>query len=104
MSEQMQFIGFSLEQARLFIEGIVTSCLQKNLPLPRDPAETPLTIREACKVLGISAPTLRKLVEMSIIRRHDLGPRKKVFYRSELEEDIKRLRSRGDLPIQNEPS
>lgn len=94
MSEQMQFIGFSMEQAKVFIEGVVMGCLQKHSSTQRNTTDAPLTIKEACTVLGLSAPTLRKLVKMSLIRRHDLGQRKKVFYRSELEEDIKSIRSR----------
>lgn len=97
MSEQMQFIGFSIEQARLFIESIVKSCLQES-NLSKGLSETPLNIRQACKIIGVSAPTLRKFVQMSLIRRHDLGERKKVFYLSELEEDIKRIRSMNQKP------
>lgn len=90
MGEQMQFIGFSVEQARSFIREIVLSCLKEYLQ-PKKNAESPINIRQACKIMGVSAPTLRKFVSMSLIRRHDLGPRKKVFYLSELEEDIKRI-------------
>lgn len=101
MSQQIQFIGFTHEQARLFIEAIVRACLEEHpAPVANGPEE-PLTIRQACQLIGVSAPTLRKFVALSLIRRHDLGPRKKVFYRSELEEDIKRIRSLkpgSDLP------
>lgn len=97
MSEQMQFIGFSIEQAKLFIEGIVKSCLQES-SLSKGLSETPLSIRQACKIIGVSAPTLRKFVQMSLIRRHDLGERKKVFYLSELEEDIKQIRTLNRKP------
>ena len=100
MSQQVQFIGFSLEQAKLFIQSIVKECLAENSPSVGNDSETPLNIRQACKMIGVSAPTLRKFVDMSLIRRHDLGPRKKVFYPSELEEDIKRLRS-GKPPEYN---
>lgn len=92
MSEQMQFIGFSMEQARNFIREIMLSCLQEYLHQKKN-TESPITIRQACKIVGVSAPTLRKFVNMSLIRRHDLGPRKKVFYLSELDEDIKRLKT-----------
>jgi len=101
MSQQIQFIGFTHEQARHFIETIVRACLEEHpAPVASGPEE-PLTIRQACQLIGVSAPTLRKFVALSLIRRHDLGARKKVFYRSELEEDIKRIRSRktyADLP------
>jgi|GEM_PF-2266033 len=93
MSQQVQFIGFTYEQAKLFIRDIVKACLEENIPPIKSTSETPLTIRQTCKIIGVSAPTLRKFVGMSLIRRHDLGPRKKVFYLSELEEDIKRIRS-----------
>ena len=91
MSEQVQFIGFSAEQARQFIREIVLSCLKECLQPHGSQNEKPISIRQACKILGVSAPTLRKFVSDSVIRRHDLGNRKKVFYLSELEEDIKRL-------------
>ncbi|NII25151.1 helix-turn-helix domain-containing protein [Pseudoflavitalea sp. X16] len=92
MTQQMQFIGFSIEQAKSFIQDIVRSCLEENIPPVKNIAEMPLTIKQACKIIGVSAPTLRKYVDMGVIRRHDLGPRKKVFYPSELEDDIKRIR------------
>lgn len=91
---QLHFVGLSLDEARLFIESIVIACLKNCFPAPKV-TEAPLSIRDACKFLGVSKPTLRKYVEAAVVRRHDLGPRKKVFYRSELEEDIKRLRSHG---------
>lgn len=99
MSQQMQFIGFSVEQARVFIREIVLSCLQECLQPAKRNTELPITIRQACKIVGVSAPTLRKFVHMDLIRRHDLGPKKKVFYLSELEEDIKRLQTLGKLQI-----
>jgi hypothetical protein len=99
MSQQMQFIGFSVEQARVFIREIVLSCLQEYLQPVKRNTELPITIRQACKIVGVSAPTLRKFVHMELIRRHDLGPKKKVFYLSELEEDIKRLQTLGKLQI-----
>lgn len=92
MGQNVQFIGFTYDEARRFIASIVTECLERNIPQNNNPTEVPLNVREACKLIGISAPTLRKFVKMSLIRRHDLGPRKKVFYRSELEEDIKKLK------------
>lgn len=89
----MQFIGFTYEQARHFIETIVKACLEESNAPDKSNSETPLTIKQACDIIGVSPPTLRKFVEMSLIRRHDLGPRKKVFYLSELEEDIKRIQA-----------
>lgn len=91
MSQQVQFIGFTVEQARALIREVVISCLQEHLPNSKDIGESPITINQACKIVGVSVPTLRKFVAMSLIRRHDISPRKKVFYKSELEEDIKRL-------------
>ncbi|SEM90860.1 hypothetical protein SAMN04488505_10716 [Chitinophaga rupis] len=91
MSQQVQFIGFSVDQARHFIRSVVLECLKEYFPHIKKNSDAPLTIRQVCKIIGVSAPTLRKYVEMSVIRRHDLGPRKKVFYLSELEEDVKRI-------------
>ena len=99
MSQQVQFIGFSVEQARSFIREIVISCLQEYLQPEKRNSELPISIRQACRIVGVSAPTLRKFVDMALIRRHDLGPKKKVFYLSELEEDIKRLQTVGKLQI-----
>jgi excisionase family DNA binding protein len=93
MSQQMQFIGFTYEQAQHFIHTIVKACLEENTISIKNTSEAPVTTKQACEILGVSAPTLRKFVALSLIRRHDLGPRKKVFYRSELEEDIKRIRA-----------
>jgi excisionase family DNA binding protein len=91
MEERAQFIGFTKEELRLFIRVIVRECLIEFGMQEVGKQEVPLTIQEACDFLGVSAPTLKKFVDLSLIRRHDLGGRKKVFYRSELEEDIKRI-------------
>lgn len=91
MDQRAQFIGFTQEELRLFIQAIVRECLVEIGMGGKE--ELPLSIDEACQFLGVSAPTLKKFVDRSLIRRHDLGGRKKVFYRSELEEDIKRIRA-----------
>ncbi len=91
MDQKAQFIGFTSEELRYFIRTVVCDCLREfGLPEKARP-EAPMSIQEACRLLGVSAPTLKKFVDQSLIRRHDLGGRKKVFYRSELEEDIKHL-------------
>ncbi len=64
-------------------------------------ADDQFSIEEACQHLGISAPTLKKFVDQGKIRRHDLGDRTKVFYRSELEADIRALRQ---APGETKPS
>lgn len=97
MEQQIQFIGFTHEEARIFIENIIFDCLRKPALKGEQTNERPLTITEACRILGVSAPTLRKFVNAGKIRRHDLGDRKKVFYRSELEEDIKRIQTQESV-------
>ena len=91
MEERAQFIGFTREELQHFIRQIVLGCLLDWDQRRQGVQEPPLSIQEACHFLGVSAPTLKKFVDQALIRRHDLGGRKKVFYRSELEEDIKRL-------------
>jgi hypothetical protein len=90
MEEKIQFIGFTREEATLFIRKIVMDCLA-DLGDSSTAGENPLDIAEVCNILGVSAPTLKKFVDQRLIRRHDLGARKKVFYQSELQEDIKHL-------------
>jgi len=89
MGEQILMIGFTREEAQQFIRGIVLNCLEEASVRNKQP-EGPLSIRQACQFLGVSAPTLKKLVDQGRIRRHELGGRKKVFYRSELEADTRR--------------
>lgn len=92
MTQQVQFIGFNVEQAKAFMREVVISCLQEYSTNAVFLTESPITIAQACKIVGVSVPTLRKYVALSLIRRHDIGPRKKVFYKSELDEDIKQLK------------
>lgn len=90
MKREVFFVGFTEDEVKDFIEGIVNACLEKyELKLVGD--EQHLTIRQACKFMGVSAPTLRMFVAKGYIRRHDLGGRKKYFCLSELKEDIKSL-------------
>jgi excisionase family DNA binding protein len=90
MKREVFFVGFTEDEAKDFIEAIVNACLKRyDRKLTGD--EQHLTIRQACKFMGVSAPTLRMFVAKGYIRRHDLGARKKYFCLSELKEDIKSL-------------
>ena len=92
MEQQMQFIGFSYEEAERFLKTVVNRCIEENQAKQKgNQAELPITPSQASKALKVSAPTLRRYVRLGLIRRHDLGPRRKVFYLSELEEDVKRV-------------
>ena len=94
MEQQMQFIGFSYLEAERFLKNIVARCIDEHESKRKDKeAETPLSPQQACKILNVSIPTLRRYVQLGLIRRHDLGPRRKVFYLSELEADIKKVRA-----------
>jgi hypothetical protein len=92
MEQQMQFIGFTYQEAERFLKNIVARCIDEHeLKQKGKEAEIPITPLQACQSLKISLPTLRRYVQIGLIRRHDLGPRRKVFYLSELEADIKRV-------------
>jgi hypothetical protein len=92
MEPQMQFIGFTYQEAERFLRNIVNKCIDEHqLKQKAKEAEPPVTPQQACAALKVSLPTLRRYVRIGLIRRHDLGPRRKVFYLSELEEDIKRV-------------
>jgi hypothetical protein len=92
MEQQIQFIGFSYQEAENFLKSIVFRCMEEQQSRNTlQEAETPLTPLQASKVLKVSLPTLRRYVQLGLIRRHDLGPRRKVFYLSELEADIKKV-------------
>lgn len=90
MRREIFFIGYTEDEARSFIEGIVNRCLETFNRQPGN-AEKTLTVRQACKYMGVSAPTLRRFVKMGLVRRHDVGARKVYFFLSELEEDLKSL-------------
>jgi len=88
----MQFIGFNYEEAESFLKTVVNRCIEEHQAKQKgNQAELPITPLQASKALKVSAPTLRRYVRLGLIRRHDLGPRRKVFYLSELEEDVKRV-------------
>ena len=88
----MQFIGFNYEEAESFLKTVVNRCIEEHQAKQKgNLAELPITPLQASKALKVSAPTLRRYVRLGLIRRHDLGPRRKVFYLSELEEDVKRV-------------
>jgi hypothetical protein len=92
MEQQIQFVGFSRQEAERFLKNIVTVCIEEQKLNQKDvQAEIPITPVEASLALKISLPTLRRYVNLGMIRRHDLGPRRKVFYLSELEQDIKKV-------------
>lgn len=94
MQQQLQFIGFNLQEAERFLKNIVADCIHEHEQWRKDKeAEQPLTPQEAGKALKVSPPTLRRYVQLGLIRRHDLGPRRKVFYLSELEDDIKKVKA-----------
>jgi predicted DNA-binding transcriptional regulator AlpA len=90
MARELQVVGLSLEEFEQLIRTIVKECL-RDRPITTGQADKALNIQQACRFLGISAPTLRKYVRASLLRQHKLGPRRKVFYLQELEEDIKNL-------------
>ncbi|EHQ26986.1 MerR family transcriptional regulator [Mucilaginibacter paludis] len=92
MEQQIQFVGFSMQEAERFLKNIVSTCIDEHHALQKHAeAELPLTPSQASKALKVSLPTLRRYVQLGLIRRHDLGPRRKVFYLSELEEDVKKV-------------
>jgi excisionase family DNA binding protein len=90
MGREIFFVGFTEDEAKSFIESIVNRCLEKFIYQAGN-GEKKLTIRQACKYLGVSPPTLREFVRKGIFRRHDAGSRKKFFFLSELNEDLKAL-------------
>lgn len=94
MEQQMQFIGFSYQEAERFLKNIVDRCIEEHETKRKShEAEAPLSPQEASAALKVSLPTLRRYVQLGLIRRHDLGPRRKVFYLSEIENDIKKVRA-----------
>ncbi|MBS7566842.1 hypothetical protein KHS38_20725 [Mucilaginibacter sp. Bleaf8] len=94
MEQQIQFVGFSYQEAEKFLKSIVTRCIEEQQSRQRgQPAEAPLTPLQASQVLKVSLPTLRRYVQLGLVRRHDLGPRRKVFYLSELEADVKKVQA-----------
>ena len=94
MEQQLQFIGFTYQEAERFLKNIVDRCINEHELNRKDKeAEAPLSPQEASAILKVSLPTLRRYVQLGLIRRHDLGPRRKVFYLSELEADIKKVRA-----------
>lgn len=95
MEQQMHFIGFSKDQAKEFFADIIMECLAKMSRIENQTLEPELTIKQACKKLGISVPTLRKYVREGLVRRHNRGPRKKVFFLNELQEDIRTALDKG---------
>lgn len=95
MAQEIQVIGLTFEELQRVIKLAVAEGIRESRQIHRV-ADEPLTLQQACRILNISAPTLRKYVAMSLIRRHSLGPRRKVFYLNELEEDIKNLPSTPD--------
>ena len=85
MEQQVQFIGFTYQEAERFVRNIVSKCIDEHdLKQKSKEAEQPITPQQACAALNVSLPTLRRYVRIGLIRR-------KVFYLSELEEDIKRV-------------
>lgn len=88
MRREILFVGYTEDEAKSFIKNIVKDCLNEHR-LQMGNEEQQLTIRQACKYLSVSAPMLRRYVQLGYIRRHDLGSKKKYFYLSELKEDIK---------------
>jgi hypothetical protein len=101
MAEQIQITSISLDEFRQLIKTVIKECLKEMHAISKEKLEKALSVRETCSFLGISRPTLKKYVDSSLIRRHDLGRKKKVFYLSELQEDIKRLSiltKRGENP------
>jgi hypothetical protein len=92
MEQHIQFVGFSMQEAERFLKNIISTCIDEHHALKkRGEAEAPLTPSQASQALKVSLPTLRRYVHLGLIRRHDLGPRRKVFYLSELEEDVKKV-------------
>jgi hypothetical protein len=92
MEQHIQFVGFSMQEAERFLKNIVSTCIDEHHALKKGAeAESPLTPLQASQALKVSLPTLRRYVQLGLIRRHDLGPRRKVFYLSELEEDVKKV-------------
>lgn len=94
MEQQIQFIGFSYLEAENFLKSIVSACIKEQQDRKNEhEAEVPLSPSQASQALKVSLPTLRRYVGLGLIRRHDLGPRRKVFYLSELEADIKKVQA-----------
>lgn len=50
MSQQMQFIGFTYEQAQHFIQTIVKACLEENTLSIKSNSEAPVTTKQACEI------------------------------------------------------
>jgi hypothetical protein len=92
MRREILFVGYTEDEAKSFIKNIVKDCLNE-YKLQMGNEDQQLTVRQACKFMSVSAPTLRRYVQLGYIRRHDLGPKKKYFYLSELKEDIKSISS-----------
>jgi len=86
-----QFIGLTMEELKALMKAIFVEALNEYHLKGTDNREKNMTIGDACRYLKVSAPTLKKLVDKGTIRRHDLGGRKKIFYLSELEQDVKRI-------------
>jgi len=92
MEQHIQFVGFSMQEAERFLKNIVSTCIDEHHASQKNAeVESPLTPSQASQALKVSLPTLRRYVQLGLIRRHDLGPRRKVFYLSELEEDVKKV-------------
>jgi excisionase family DNA binding protein len=91
MAQQIQVIGLTLDEAKTLIKCILLECIEEVKEATKEKNEKGLSVAETCKYLGISRPTLHKYVEGSLLRRHDLGRKKKIFYLSEIQEDIKRI-------------
>ena len=90
MGYEFQIIGLTVEEFKCLLKSVVQECLRESR-FSKASNDQALTIQQARKFLNISPPTLRKYVKQGLIRRHNMGPRKKLFYLSELEEDIKNL-------------
>lgn len=92
--QSFQVISLTLEEFTILVRTIVNDCLANQKITLRN--DRTLNIQQACRFLNISAPTLRRYIEELKIRSHKLGPRRVMFYQSELEEDIKRLPGKGN--------
>lgn len=93
MAQQIQIIGLNLDEAKLLLKAVLLECLAEVKEATKEKNEKAMSVAETCKFLGVSRPTLQKYVENALLRRHDLGRKKKVFYLSELQEDIKRIQA-----------
>jgi excisionase family DNA binding protein len=92
MGREIHFIGYTEEKVVLLFKRLILDCAQEFRALQNSNEERKLTMNQACKYTGVSIPTLRKYVKSGYIRRHDLGPRKKFFYLSELNDDLRGFR------------